>query len=371
MKVGGSRERRAVLLAAVLAAACTKGKSGSGAPGDGSDLPPLIKGAFSLDQAAAVRDALCSYVVRCQVAPMDLDACRAASALQAGGFNSPEALFAAVQAGKVDVDTGKISQCTEAIRSLPCDNSLASVQVLSGCQEAFTGRVAVGGSCIAEGECVRGTRCVQSSDDSASGCSGTCTALAAGECADARDCASGQVCDGNGCVTLAAPGAARQPCGTADTCQAGLSCEGGLCLPLPGLGEACQPGGRCATGELLCLANDTGDATCEVAKGKGDSCTQPFQCGGPLSSLVCDVGGSNRCVERPRQGPCIQGECDPLSAFCDASQPGTPVCRPFLAAGAACDSPEQCGPALGNADCADDGTGTTRCVASPQLVCSP
>jgi len=320
--------------------------------------------------AALVRDAVCDFVVRCQWLPVDRVACEAVTSAQAGGFDSPEALFAAVRAGKAVLDATKAASCLAAIRALTCDQTPAVLRTLPECREAVVGAVAEGGACIAEGVCVRGTRCVQ--DRTAGACAGTCAALGAGECADARDCAAGQECDGNRCVTPVAPGGSGQACGTGGTCLAGFGCDSGVCRPLPGANRPCRPGGRCASADLVCVPSpDFTSASCLPSRAKGAACTRPFECGGLLSTLVCDAGGTEVCVDRPRTGPCLHGTCDPLAAFCDTSG-AAPTCVPYLPGGAPCIDRGQCGPPFGDADCRDDGSGTQRCVApTVAQVCAP
>jgi hypothetical protein len=361
-----------VIIVGIVTAGCHSTKGG-GAPGDAGTpvVPPVVD--VTVDNGAQlVRAAMCSFVVRCQAAPVDMPTCQAAMTLQAGGFNSLESLFAAAKAGKTKMDAIKVRQCITNIGSLACENTIASVQVESGCFEAFTGQVAAGSACIAEGECAPGNRCVQNSESVTSSCAGVCTALAKGECADARDCQGGQMCDGNVCTATASPGAVNQACGTGGTCQVGLRCAAGACQVLPNANEACQPGTACAAPNLVCVASDTQTATCVPSKAMGEPCTQPFECGGLLSTLVCDVGGTAKCVERPSSGPCVAGACNPTATFCDRKEAAAQACRPFLAAGTACLDREACGPAYSDADCVDDGTGQTVCVAPTVLAsCSP
>ncbi len=321
--------------------------------------------------AQIVREGMCDFIVRCQLAPVDLATCQASIPAQQSGFDSLEALFSAVKAGKADMDITKVSQCLDAIHGLSCEKSPIEILAQSGCQEAFTGNVALGDHCIAEGECARGLHCEQNTAPSAGGCSGTCAALGKGECADARDCKSGQVCALGHCIVAVPAGADGQACGTGAACRSGLRCDAGICRALPGVNEACQPGTPCANATLVCVPTDAQSATCVVTKARGATCTRPFECGGLLGNLVCDVSGSGTCIDRPKSGPCIAETCDPTSALCDSSDPAAPVCRAFLSAGSECEDREQCGPVLADVDCLEDGAGKNHCQQAIHVACVP
>jgi hypothetical protein len=356
MKTHPCRQLVAVGLMVLLGSGC-KGQK----PGDGPH--PTSKQSAT---ASELRAALCSYVVRCQVVAMDQATCTAAMASRAAGFDSPEALFHAVETGRATMDVSQVRSCIDSLVALPCEDGLTPARAFSSCQLAFAGKVALGGACSSEGECARGARCART--DGASACAGVCTALTQGACADSRDCHGGKICQAGRCAPPVQAVAAGQRCSAEAGCRAGLSCDSGICRPRPALGQVCSPGLPCASADLACVPSGNKPATCQASPGANGPCTSAFACGGVLSAMVCDVDGSHTCVPRPKDGPCKAGQCDPFNAFCDGAS-GQATCRPFLAEGASCQTRGQCGTPFSGADCLDDGSGSLHCVGGIPTVC--
>lgn len=298
----------------------------------------------------------CALLVRChQTSDPAFCAAFIQAATGGGDFNSAGAIVAAVKAGKVSYDGNSARTCLDQLSSEACSDFFdASSSMPMGCDKVFTGKVKDGDRCIADVECMSKSFCASAvSTGFQKSCDGICT-RGGPLCNDDTHCGSGEVCDfsagtttSNGtCVTPVRAGGPNQPCGTNSACQPGLTCfqsgQGSICTAPGQAGQLCQ--GFCADG-LICVPGDnTFAATCVAPAGKGESCQVREQCGGLLSSLICDET-VHRCVDRPSSGPCptpgsFGGGCNSLTSFCDTSL-STPTCQPF---GTTCnDRGEGCG----------------------------
>lgn len=295
-------------------------------------------------------------------------------------FDSVGAAVAAVQAGKATYDSDAAGTCVAAIGAATCTAFSGSINDLNGCALVFTGTVADGDDCIADQECVPSSYCAQ--DVNAFGletCGGICTAVASGQCRDSSQCAQGMACDpqSNQCVQPVPPGTTGNACGTGGTCASGLSCDftqvPPVCEPSLAAGQACSSTVSCADG-LLCVPDDSGSgSTCLAPVTLGEPCQALYQCGGEVSSMVCDPA-SMTCVPRPQTGPCAGGIlCDILTSHCDLSAPGGATCEPYGTAGEPCvPMSDACG-ITGALTCALPSSVATTgtCSAPPGSICTP
>jgi hypothetical protein len=142
-----------------------------------------------------------------------------------------------------------------------------------------------------------------------------------GDACPAHACVNGLVCKGGVC-SLRPIGIA---CATDADCF-GTPCTDGFCQSLPGCLEeqaaVTCPGNQICTARGPPLTPDRFGA-CAVPHDVGGACTPgPFFQGtsaGCFTHLLCDPQTS-RCSSPGSIGsPCVQGQCDPYSASCDAS----------------------------------------------------
>lgn len=301
----------------------------------------------------------CTRLVRCSDAS-DSASCAAFQELtniRVGAFNSPNAIVAAVKAGKIAYDGAAARTCLDkwfGAGSCVFD-SFSSMPV--DCERAFSGKVADGGRCIADVEC-RATSFCASPVVIGFGrpCDGICTPGGT-LCNDDTDCGNGQVCglsissmgtstSQGTCVTPVPAGRENQACGTNLRCQSGLYClqsgPSSICTTLPQAGQPC-PHGFCAEGLICTYGNDYLSTTCLAPAAKGEPCQARLQCGGMYSSLICD-DTVHLCVDRPTSGSCPFGfaGCNIFSSYCDTTH-ATPTCLPY---GATCNTASE-GCALG------------------------
>ena len=302
----------------------------------------------------------------------------------------------AIAAGRVQYDAVKAKSCADALAApfAVCWGADAAQRgpapSPADCQRVFTGAVADGAACYLGAECASG-ECAFGKGV----CPGACakTLPSGADCTGAGACARGLIC-GQDAGTCQAPGAAGATCVDSSECQAGLRCAQSHCaLPLTA-GASCAPpnGGEDPCGnDLYCPGNncqprvDTGVACttpatplqlasrqckgnqmcvgatrdskgnllssghCGAPEDVGSACIRPVNgVSSPLSvgcyiGLVCDPA-SSRCALAPRApAPCIDGLCDPGSAYC-----GSGTCLAQIADGSACSSRGQC---HRNSDC--------------------
>ena len=287
--------------------------------------------AIPIDQLQArAMDALCSYEVRCGLAP-DTAACDE-------GLYVREQLEADVKAGKVIYDGQTAAACLDVYRALSCAVSgagLSSVTQAQSCKDIIKGTVATGGACLMDEEC-QSQACDRSAcTTDTECCAGTCTAKipAGGDCSAAGSrCADDLFCRrGTGttgiCTALIADG---QPCTSSDYCEAGRRCNvvtgtsAGTCGVLPAHGQAC-PGMTC---DLLSDLCDPASKTCvsRIAIG-GDCSAIPTGC---VPYANCDAS-TMKCVARKRAGEACAQSSDCLSGVaCTAGicvpPPDKPAC---------------------------------------------
>ncbi|HRE89262.1 MAG TPA: hypothetical protein PK095_08985 [Myxococcota bacterium] len=267
---------------------------------------------------------------------------------------------AQVQSGALSYDGDKLASCFAQVRQ-SCDFDFLSV-----CEDAFEGKVAVGGSCGSDLDCAGDANCTFSSDVE---CGGTCKARVA----------RGEACDFDGdCSQSAGPTACSfesstcvpvtreldrevgQRCDDIDdgtsyvyrTCKAGLACvdmgDEATCETPLAVGADCGESPLpCATGSF-CLGVD-GVATCQtltITRTVGATCNHDPEAGAVVlcsvvDQLGCDNGKCKKWGDGTAGAYCSNDfetdfSCD-RGLYCDGSQ-----CQTLKAAGAVCESSSEC-----------------------------
>jgi hypothetical protein len=246
---------------------------------------------------------------------------------------------AEVTAGRIFYDASQGAACLAAYRAVTCAD-LPPGGVIAGpaiepaaCTAAFTGTVALGGTCFVADDCSNGF----CSSEVSNACPGTCQPFQA---------------EGASCITL--------PCGPGLQCQyenagskflcratgpegAACPCEPGLWCNNDNAGGRCETGivagGACALYSTGCPvghqcqgATNTTLGTCDPFGSPGSACEVSSQCGLGYQCV------SGTCASLPTPGQdCSTTWC--AEGYCDISR----VCMPFLADGATCsDAPRGC-----------------------------
>jgi MYXO-CTERM domain-containing protein len=200
------------LVIGLVAAGCGGGSGSSGGP-------------VSLDQfPAAYAQAICDQNFKCASADDIMGRTKQdcldtnLSGLQ---FLSPQ-LRASVQKGRLGYDAAQMGTCIASLRGMSCADWTSGLVEPAGCKDAFVPKVAVGGACTQDGECIGGT-CDGADTSKMPPTDGMCVAetkIAHGAaCGIADTCVDGDYCDGT-CKTHKAGG---EPCTSSDEC--GYSCN--------------------------------------------------------------------------------------------------------------------------------------------------
>jgi hypothetical protein len=127
------------------------------------------------------------------------------------------------QKGRVAYDAALMGTCLSKLAAESCDEWVTGLAHPDECTSAFTGKVAAGGACQIDFECVGGT-CEGVDDSGATPKDGACrTKVAAGAaCVSGDKCAGDNYCDDTAMMCVAKkPGGAA--CTTSDEC--GNSCN--------------------------------------------------------------------------------------------------------------------------------------------------
>jgi hypothetical protein len=298
--------------------------------GCGSDALP-----FS-ELQSSVLAATCRYDVRCQNYP-DQATCLASVQTQPHFFDTMEVDIAS---GKVIYDGVSARACVDRVNGVSsCTRDVYKIasSSMASCNKAFTGTVAVGGTCFFSEECVGGGACLTTGncDSFYQCCAGTCQAPfvsvpVGGDCAayGSSACPPGSACIADatsGKTTCRAPLSAGASCSISLSCAVGLFCDLATtqtCEPLIRTGGTCNP----ALGSADCIGpQDVCDSTTSV-------CKPPLAVGSPcvgssqscVSYASCDTT-TGTCVERPvvgascnpTYGPsCLGGNCDATTMAC-------------------------------------------------------
>ncbi len=271
-------------------------------------------------------EALCDAQVRCGEFP-DLASCLEATVIDS------DQLKASVEAGRVDYDGDRMSECFAIIIDTSCDRIPTQVDENGTiCDDTVTGTVALGGDCFG-GECAGDAFC--SGVDSDTCMQGICEAVelaAVGESCLEATCVDADCSDGI-CVARVPSPTVGQSCDDSVLfdCNGSL-CISGTCVALPATGETCDPdfggfGGFLSCGDKTEFCDFT-DTTCKPRLAVGEACPEA-----PGNSCVayaaCDSG---TCVAAPGLGdacgettPRCLGDLDCDSGTCVA-EPNDPVC---------------------------------------------
>jgi hypothetical protein len=124
--------------------------------------------------------------------------------------------------GRVAYDQSKAEACIAAIKAMSCDDWNSGLKQPPECSQAFVAKVAVGGKCLNDFECIDGVCAGATSTDPPT--DGTCTArVGVGQACmyvlTTDTCADGNYCTpGNTCAAKKAGGAA---CGGDNECGSG------------------------------------------------------------------------------------------------------------------------------------------------------
>ena len=276
----------------------------------------------------------------------------------------------------VDYDPKRAGVCLQHYLEGTCEDLTAITgNVPDECREVWVGRRAAGEACTSDIACQPGHFC----RPGASGeCPGTCAVdRTLGEACDGTTlCGAELTCsarDGAGtCVPASVPtGGSCLPalfsqCPRTDFCDATTS----RCVARLPEGAACPSNNMCALSTYcdfttkLCVRTPTLGEACEFTCGGGTVCAEtsntcvalPTMAGQPClgpsrncgfgANLYCDTA-TNTCVPKVGDGTACGAEfgtgiCD--YGYCDGDFQTRGVCRPYKAAGQACEGFNQCGP---------------------------
>lgn len=328
---------------------------------------------FLTSGAAQLSDAICDYRVRCNGVALERADCLAALSNGPSSFDQPDAIVAAVRAGKVVLNLDQFDDCLRAASALPCFPFQADPLNIEACRAALIGVTKAGEPCTTDFACEDNGSCVATPVDGV--CAGRCQARGAAGCVSQSDCDVGEICQLGDCIRANAGAGLDEACGSFVECALGLECVqvnpiDFRCKPLGGDGETCRldAGIQCRQGLSCVVAAGQREGRCLPFVGRGDTCLETFQCGGPQSPLACDPL-SGLCVERPSAGPCLFAGsvaiCHPLDAFCDLTRV-PPACVRLGQPGDLCRSDVECGPRGENVACVNG-----RCELIDRVDCVP
>ena len=254
----------AILLTAL--AACSSSTSGGG-----SATP---------DQAATdAATALCTKYVECEPFSIQLvygDIPTCASRIK------PQIMDLLAATGTSDTPS-QIESCGQAIASASCDSVLGNKNLPDACK-AKPGTLANGTACGDDSQCVN-AHCNIPPEQSCGSCT-TAKVAVGGTCAANGDCDGGSVCVGTVCVQ---PGAAGATCDGTHPCTPTLVCKAGTCGTPDEAGAACvRLGDTC---------DNRKGATCNGASGTCQTVTiaQAGQPCGLINGAVTVCAGSGDC----------------------------------------------------------------------------
>lgn len=328
---------------------------------------------FLTDGASQLSNAICDYRIRCNGVALERADCQAALSNGTSSFNQPDAIVEAVRAGTVVLNLDQLDDCLQAASALPCFPFREDPLDIDACRAALIGVVPSGEPCTTDFACEDSASCVATPVEGV--CAGRCQSLSGTDCVEQRDCAIGEVCQLGTCIRANAGAGLDEPCGSYVECALGLECVqvnpiDFRCKPLGGDGETCrlEAGIQCRQGLSCVVAAGQREGRCLPLVGRGDTCLETFQCGGPQSPLACDPV-SGLCVERPSVGPCLMvndiGLCQPFDAFCDLTRV-PPACVSLGQPGDFCRADVECGPRGENVACL-----AGRCAIIERVECVP
>jgi hypothetical protein len=274
-----------------------------GTPDGATATPDAATGVPLSDFSAQLDHAYCDLDVRCRFA-VSVDACLQGQT----EYNPIPQLVAVVAAGRADYHADLAQPCLDAIAASDC--SLTTLTTMSeACSAVFTAKVALGGTCFADEECLS-ELCTRGCN-AGTCCAGSCDANPYGPpgatCNTTDDCDYQGYCPASStgvatCVARLEEGAACEA--GSDTCQFGLTCDG-TCKRLPAHGESCMAGVflPCSDVNDLC---DPATAKCVARPLPGEACNadQGVDC---VNYARCVI---DTCVALALEGEdCAHNEC--------------------------------------------------------------
>jgi hypothetical protein len=296
------------------------------------------------DSSGEAERAQCESDVHCGISP-DLETCLATSfreredtfrsltlsdPVNAGTIKS---LTNAVNAGTIEYHGDLARQCVDLLAGERCttwdlvDFHHAAVDL---CLPVFEGKVAEGGRCVIEDECVGDGLCLTDPCCTMACCAGACgpprqlLPPIGAECSWWNGCGEGAWCrlDAGGgmyvCTALIASGGACEDyasCARPNLCDIDIASGMGTCRLPPDTGEACDPERlSCKDGRDYC---NTQTLVCTRREAPGAACTQDSEC---VGYATCN---GTSCVGRPSQGE----TCDPYECLGDLECTGG-TCQP-------------------------------------------
>jgi hypothetical protein len=253
----------------------TGGVGGAGGAGGAIDIAQLL---------AAVETELCPTWVACD-GYLDLASCVASNA-----WVTPT-IAAAISRGTIVYDAGAAAECVHARAMNGCR---LEERPLESCDRMFTGRVATGGACVLDEECLDGGGCVFHASEARGACNvGTCQGGShgvivppGGDCSDTAECARGTFCDNSS-----------------------------KCAPLRSTGSICNWTGQCELA-AVCVGSQGPNqpGRCRVPRAKGESCDPTTAPCGDMGTYCDPV--SLRCVGSKKPGESCDNALCAVYAFC-------------------------------------------------------
>ena len=224
-----------------------------------------------------------------------------------------------VSAGRRGYDAALAGECLLELEAIISDCSLDDAYWPAACDAMLPPRVAAGGACESNGDCLGGLDCHEE----------LCAALPTEglACLSGGTCADDHFCDAaNVCRRERGPG---QPCP-----EGGVACADGLyCNPLDATcepyllaGQACAHATYACASELYC---SPATSTCRPYPGLNEDCIDAS--GSCRQGLFCDAGGTCR-SEFPAGGSCAESsQCQSGSCVANVCEPPSePDACPFL-----------------------------------------
>jgi MYXO-CTERM domain-containing protein len=223
---------------------------GCGGGGGSGGSVPISQFGSQYSQAMCAQNFKC-----CSVADIDGRTMQECTETNSTLFSALAGSFSEGQAaGRLTYDAALMGMCIAAIKQLSCDEwkmGLTMSNQPNACKAAVTAKVAAGGACLDDNECMTGN-CDGADSAATPPVTGTCTNLiaAGGSCAGVVECADGLTCTspGNVCAPKKAGGEA---CTSDSECMNSCNLTTGLCSCYAG----CAVGGAMAPRlPLLALA---------------------------------------------------------------------------------------------------------------------
>jgi hypothetical protein len=215
-------------------------------------------------------------------------------------------------AGRVTFNPMPLNACLEAIATPDdgtCSTYVDKLPWTDACDEpAWTGTVAVGGTCFFDHDCAGSPKSAECGPDQ------KCAALPTGGFPCPMGvCAEGFFCGTGTCQAKLAEGA---PCTTSGQCLDTLFCDT-MAMPAP-VCSSRKPGGAMCTSDLACISGDCVPGRCALTQ---QQCFVDTQCSGHCanSTAFCTVGLDYTCNTTP-------GHCDVVTSFPCSGSTGDSTC---------------------------------------------